>query len=118
MEDDPNPVSAIQHAVYCLRQAALIQIERMWEENRFTAERRVLHARTGEPGSRHSRGVRRVAALPLASRLGLAGIADAVEFHRSGGVETPYPVEFKRSKPKTHRADEAQLRAQALCSRR
>ena len=116
MEDDPIPISAIQHAVYCLRQAALIHIERMWEENRFTAEGRVLHARTDEPGSRYSRGVRRVAAMPLASRrLGLAGVADVVEFHRSGGVETPYPVEFKRGKPKTHRADEAQLCAQALC---
>jgi len=116
MEDDPIPISAIQHAVYCLRQAALIHIERMWEENRFTAEGRVLHARTDEPGARYTRGVRRVAALPLASRrLGLAGVADVVEFHRSGGVETPYPVEFKRGKPKTHRADEAQLCAQGLC---
>ena len=116
MDDDPIPISAIQHAVYCLRQAALIHIERMWEENRFTAEGRVLHARTDEPGSRYSRGVRRVAAMPLASRrLGLAGVADVVEFHRDGGVETPYPVEFKRGRPKTHRADEAQLCAQALC---
>jgi CRISPR-associated exonuclease Cas4 len=116
MEDDPIPISAIQHAVYCLRQAALIHIERLWEENRFTAEGRVLHARPDEPGSRYSRGVRRVAAMPLASRrLGLAGVADVVEFHRAGGGETPYPVEFKRGKPKTHRADEAQLCAQGLC---
>ena len=72
--------------------------------------------RTDEPGARYSRGVRRVTALPLASRrLGLAGVADVVEFHRSGGVETPYPVEFKRGKPKAHRADEAQLCAQGLC---
>ncbi len=114
--DDPIPISAIQHAVYCLRQAALIHIERMWEENRFTAEGRVLHARTDEPGGRYTRGVRRVTALPVASRrLGLAGVADVVEFHRSGDVETPYPVEFKRGKPKTHRADEAQVCAQGLC---
>jgi len=114
--DDPIPISALQHAVYCLRQAALIHIERIWEENRFTAEGRVLHAATDEPGGRYSRGVRRVSAVPLASRrLGLAGVADVVEFHRSDGVETPYPVEFKRGKPKAHRADEAQLCAQALC---
>ena len=68
------------------------------------------------PARRYSRGVRRVTAMPLASRrLGLAGVADVVEFHRSGDVETPYPVEFKRGKPKAHRADEAQLCAQALC---
>jgi CRISPR-associated exonuclease Cas4 len=115
-DDDPIPISAVQHAVYCLRQAALIHIERMWEENRFTAEGRVLHARTDEPGRRYTRRVRRVTAMPLASRrLGLAGVADVVEFHREGGDETPYPVEFKRGKPKTHRADEAQLCAQALC---
>jgi CRISPR-associated exonuclease Cas4 len=41
--DDPIPISALQHAVYCLRQAALIHIERLWTENRFTAEGRVLH---------------------------------------------------------------------------
>jgi len=37
-EDGPGdliPISALQHAVYCLRQAALIHIERLWEENRF-----------------------------------------------------------------------------------
>ena len=39
-QDDPIPLSALQHAVYCLRQAALIHIERQWEENRFTAEGR------------------------------------------------------------------------------
>jgi hypothetical protein len=38
--DDPIPLSALQHAVCCLRQAALIHIERRWEENRFTAEGR------------------------------------------------------------------------------
>jgi len=31
-------LSALQHAVYCLRQAALIHLERLWAENRFTAE--------------------------------------------------------------------------------
>src|SRR6516164_5319347 len=88
---DPIPISALQHAVYCLRQAALIHIERMWDENRFTAEGRVLHGRTDDPGSRYSRGVRRVTAMPLASRrLCLAGVADVVEFHRMGDVETPY----------------------------
>lgn len=76
-----------------------------------------MHARTDEPGERYSRGVRRISAMPLASlRLGLAGVADVVEFHRTAeGKETPYPVEYKRGKPKTHRADEAQLCAQGLC---
>lgn len=115
-EDDQLPLSALQHAVYCLRQAALIHVERLWEENRFTAEGRVLHARVDEQGARYSRGVRRVSALPLSCRrLGLAGVADLVEFHKGVDGETPFPVEYKRGKAKLHRADEAQLCAQALC---
>jgi CRISPR-associated exonuclease Cas4 len=114
--DSPLPISALQHAVYCLRQAALIHIERLWEENRFTAEGRVLHDVAHEAGTRKSRGVRRVSALPLAcGRLNLAGVADVVEFHAGSGGETAFPIEYKRGKAKLHRADEVQLCAQALC---
>jgi CRISPR-associated exonuclease Cas4 len=113
---EPIPLSALQHAVYCLRQAALIHLERLWAENRLTAEGRVLHEVADEPGSRRARGVRRVTALPLASkRLGIAGVADLVEFRLEDGLETPHPVEFKRGKAKLHRADEVQLCAQGLC---
>jgi CRISPR-associated exonuclease Cas4 len=113
---DPIPISALQHAVYCLRQAALIHIERVWAENRLTAEGRVLHDVTHEAGARRERGVHRVTALPLACRrLNLAGVADLVEFRPGDGGETAYPVEYKRGKPKKHRADEVQLCAQALC---
>lgn len=111
-ETDPIPLSALQHAVYCLRQAALIHLERVWAENRFTAEGDVLHAVADKGGSRRGRGVRRVLSLPLASaRLNLSGVADLVEFQG----EIPFPVEYKRGKPKLHRADEVQLCAQALC---
>jgi CRISPR-associated exonuclease Cas4 len=114
--DEPVSISALQHAVYCLRQAALIHVERIWEENRFTAEGRVLHDVAHTAGERGGRGARRVMALPLASaRLGLAGVADLVEFRRGPEGETPFPVEYKRGKPKAHRADEVQLCAQALC---
>lgn len=114
--DNPIPISALQHAVYCMRQAALIHIERAWAENRFTAEGRVLHDVAHEAGSRKSRGVRRVSALPIASlRLNIAGVADVVEFHAAADGVTPFPIEYKRGKPKLHRADEVQLCAQALC---
>ncbi|MEG9883526.1 MAG: CRISPR-associated protein Cas4 [Hyphomicrobiales bacterium] len=115
--EDPIPLSALQHAVYCLRQAALIHLERMWAENRFTAEGDMLHAIADKGGGRKVRGVRRVMSLALACRrLNLTGIADMVEFlPAEGGSETAYPVEFKRGKPKPHRADEVQLCAQALC---
>jgi CRISPR-associated exonuclease Cas4 len=115
-DDSPIPISALQHAVYCLRQAARIHIERRWEENRFTAEGRVLHDVAHEAGSRKSRGVRRVNALPLAcKRLNIAGVADVIEFHGSPAGETAFPIEYKRGKPNLHRADEVQLCAQALC---
>lgn len=116
-ESDPIPLSALQHAVYCLRQAALIHIERAWADNRFTAEGHVLHAVADKGGRRLARGVRRVMALPVASRrLGIAGTADVVEFHpRGDGADMPFPLEYKRGKPKLHRADEVQLCAQALC---
>lgn len=116
-DTDPIPLSALQHAVYCLRQAALIHLERVWAENRFTAEGQVLHAVADKGGARRARGLRRVMALPVASaRLHIAGVADMVEFHpAAGGAEVPYPVEYKRGKAKLHRADEVQLCAQALC---
>ena len=116
-EDDLLPLSALQHMVYCPRQAALIHIERLWAENRFTAEGRVLHTNADEPGAKRRAGVRRVTALPLKSRrLGVAGVADLVEFTRraKGEPETALPVEFKRGSPKLHRADEVQLCAQAM----
>ncbi len=116
-DEVPIPLSAVQHAIYCLRQAALIHVERLWDENRFTAEGDVLHAVADKGGRRKARGVRRVLALPLASvRLNLTGVADLVEFQPIPGQgERPFPVEYKRGKPKLHRADEAQLCAQALC---
>lgn len=114
---EPIPLSALQHAVYCLRQAALIHLERLWADNRFTAEGHVLHAVADKGGARKARGIRRTMALPLACRrLNIAGMADVVEFHPApDGSETPFPLEYKRGKPKLHRADEVQLCAQALC---
>lgn len=47
--------------------------------------------------------------------LGITGVADVVEFHQSNAVERSFPVEYKRGRPKTHRADEVQLCAQGLC---
>lgn len=117
METDTYiPLSALQHFLYCPRQCALIHVEQTWSENRFTAEGRVLHEATAEAKRDTRRGVRVVTALPLASRrLGVTGIADLVELREvEGGDWHPYPVEYKRGKPKAHRADEVQLCAQAM----
>lgn len=116
MEDDLIALSALQHYLFCPRQCALIHVEQAWAENRFTAEGRVLHEVTAEIGAEKRRGVRVVTAMPLVSRcLGVSGIADLVEMHKTAdGAWRPFPVEYKRGKPKTHRADEVQLCAQAM----
>ena len=44
-ENDLLPISALQHLIFCERQCALIHVERMWAENRLTAEGRLLHDR-------------------------------------------------------------------------
>lgn len=116
MEEDPIPISALQHYLYCPRQCALIHVERQWAENRQTAEGRVLHERADQSRGERRHGVRVVTALPLAhADLGISGIADAVEFRRTDSGETAFPVEYKLGRPKGHRADEVQLCAQALC---
>lgn len=117
-EADLLPISALQHLLFCPRQCALIHIERIWRENRLTAEGHILHERAHIPGVERKGGVRVEFALPLRSlRLGLAGVADVVEFHPAGhgSAETPYPVEYKRGKPKTDRSDLVQLCAHCLC---
>lgn len=109
---DSLPLSALQHWLFCPRQCALIHVERLWEENRLTAEGRVLHERADEGLSDTRCGMVVLRSVHIASeRLRLHGVADVVEMR--GAV--PYPVEYKRGRPKAHRADEVQLCAQALC---
>ncbi|MGQ9634900.1 MAG: CRISPR-associated protein Cas4 [Bryobacteraceae bacterium] len=113
-EADLQPLSAISQLVFCERRFALIHIERIWEENQFTAEGKLLHERVDEGGADLREGVRIERGLPLRSlRLGLTGRADVVEFPPP--PEPPFPVEFKRGKPGAGLSDQAQLCAQAMC---
>jgi len=136
-ESDCLPLSALQHLRFCERQCALIHVEGLWAENRLTVEGRHLHERVdaaggggaaAPAGQRRPRkpervetrgGVRTVRSLPLRSlRLGLIGKADTVEFHPAASADAPglpFPVEYKRGRPKADRSDEVQLCAQALC---
>ena len=116
-DEDLLPISALQHLQYCERQCALIHIEKVWTENAQTAEGRVMHDRVDNGGHETRGSVRTAYSLRLRSlRLGLTGQADVVEFHRQDdGVWRPYPVEFKRGKPKIDACDRVQLCAQALC---
>jgi CRISPR-associated exonuclease Cas4 len=115
-DEDLIPISALQHYLYCPRQCALIHIERQWADNRQTVEGHLLHKRADQPQSERRKGVRTVSAMPLLDlQLGITGVADVVEFHRDADTERAFPVEYKRGRPKSHRADEVQLCAQALC---
>jgi CRISPR-associated exonuclease Cas4 len=116
-EDDLLPLSALQHYMFCPRQCALIHVEQIWEENRLTAEGRILHERVDAGGAEKRRDMKRVFGLPIRClRLGLVGKADVVEFHRQAdGRWTPYPVEHKRGRRKEEDWDRVQLCAQALC---
>ena len=129
-EIDLLPISAIQHLAFCPRQCALIHLERTWEENRLTAEGRLLHERTHQEGRELRGNILTVRALSLRSlKLGLIGQADVVEFHRCGvnellhgvtlaglkGEWQPFPVEYKRGLPKQDNVDKVQLCCHAIC---
>jgi CRISPR-associated exonuclease Cas4 len=116
-EDDLIMISALQHYVFCPRQCALIHIEQIWSESGLTAEGRLMHEKVHEEGN-ESRGAVRIArGLPLRSlRLGLVGVADVVEFRKiEKDVWQPFPIEYKRGKPKLDHCDAVQLCAQAMC---
>jgi len=128
-DDEMLMLSGIQHYMFCPRQWALIDIEQQWDENRLTIEGDLLHERVDNPFYRQKNGdvitMRRV---PIVSyQLGLSGLSDAVELHPSPsesnsichpnypGWWQPYPVEYKRGKPKYNEMDEVQLAAQVMC---
>lgn len=117
MEDSPQPlfISALQHIAYCPRQFALIHVEQVWAENRFTAEGQLLHQRV-DSGAAEQRGNIRSerGVLIQSTQYRINGKMDLLEIEQS---EPPVytPVEYKRGKPKTQDWDRIQLCAQALC---
>jgi CRISPR-associated exonuclease Cas4 len=92
----------------------LIHVEQIWAENSATAQGRLLHERVdaGRAEARPAAFTERNVAL-RSWALGVVGRADVVEY--VGSARRPAPVEYKRGKPKGHRADEIQLCAQAIC---
>jgi len=126
MNREPLMISALQHFAFCRRQWALIHIEQLWQDNARTVEGNLMHQRAHDEKQIEKRGdlVIMRGLRVQSQRLGVHGICDVVEFKRSekgialagyDGRWTPYPVEYKRGKPKTHDADELQLCAQAMC---
>ena len=125
-EDDYLQLSGIQHFLFCRRQWALIHIENQWNENLLTTEGKILHKRAHSEVLSELRGdtlIFRGLRLSSAS-LGVSGQCDVVEFHRDEegihlhgreGLWKPFPVEYKRGKPKPDQCDEVQLCAEAIC---
>jgi CRISPR-associated exonuclease Cas4 len=112
-DEDLLPLSALQHIVFCERQFALIHVEQQWAENSYTAEGRQLHGRAHEGKKERRPGGTKEFGMPIRSlELGLTGMTDAVEYAQDGSICI---VEYKRGRPKRHRADEIQVCAQAMC---
>jgi CRISPR-associated exonuclease Cas4 len=116
-EDELVPISALQHYVFCKRQCALIHNERIWQENRYTAEGRVMHEKAHSNTTEALGPVRIARGLPLRSMaLGVTGVADVVEFHVQPDENVRvYPIEYKRGMPKRNNCDRIQLCVQAVC---
>ncbi len=126
MSEQSIPLSDIQHFAFCRRQWALIRIENLWAENVRTVEGDIMHQRAHDEDATELRGdVLILRGLRIASeKLGLSGACDVVEFHQNPqgvtlqgreGRWLPYPVEYKRGKPKEDDCDQLQLCAQAMC---
>lgn len=124
-EEDYLQLSGIQHFAFCRRQWALIHIENQWVENERTVDGIIMHekAHSGDVESRGDAVIMRALRV-FSATLGVSGECDVVEFNRNAdgislnghdGLWQPYPVEYKRGKPKEHNADEMQLCAQAMC---
>ncbi|MCL4503628.1 MAG: CRISPR-associated protein Cas4 [Deltaproteobacteria bacterium] len=111
-DQDLIPISAVQHYSYCPRQAALIHLEQVWDENLYTLRGRFVHETVDEPGEEISGTIRVERSLPLWSRRwGLVGKADVVEFHGAA----PYPVDYKHGPRRPREHDDLQVCAQAVC---
>ena len=116
-EQDYLMLSGIQHFIFCRRQWALIHIEQQWAENEQTIDGRLMHRRAHDEESVEKRGDQIITRgmRVVSHRLGVSGICDVVEFHKSEdgiaiqswpGYWKPYPIEYKKGTPKDHDADE------------
>lgn len=135
-ESELLPLSALQHLAFCERQCALIHLERLWRDNRLTAEGHRLHKNAHDQGGKSRDGSRTARGLEVRSyALGLMGVCDVVIWEPPEGLPIPKtiaaawreasrehrrawkitPVEYKRGKPKTNDCDRVQLCGQALC---
>ena len=125
-EDEFLQLSGLQHFKFCKRQWALIYIEKQWAENFHTTDGKIMHKNAHDNTYRESRNDRIITrgVNIYSPRLGVSGQCDVLEYHRGSagikitgkdGLWLPFPVEYKRGKPRQDGADELQLCGQAMC---
>ena len=125
-EEDFLSLSGLQHFVFCRRQWALIHIENQWKDNYRTVDGALMHEKAHDRENEESRGnlLIRHGVSVYSAGLGVSGQCDVLEYRRSDdgiplfgkdGLWQPYPVEYKREKPKADNSDNLQLCAQAMC---
>ena len=125
-DEDFLQLSGLQHFKFCRRQWALIHVEKQWAENYRTTDGAIMHENAHDGSFTESRGDLVITRdMRVFSRtLGVSGACDVLEFHRAAagvplqgreGLWQPYPVEYKRGRPKEGTEDALQLCCQAMC---
>ena len=125
-EEDFLQLSGLQHFRFCRRRWALIHIENQWEENYRTIDGAILHQNAHDTEFLESRGDRFITrgVSIYSAELGVSGQCDVLEYHRGNtgipiagkdGLWQPFPVEYKRGKPREDTGDALQLCGQAMC---
>ena len=124
-EWDAIPLSRLSHAGYCLRRAALLTNEQLWNENADTAKGRVEHSRVHDQRIEKRGDMLYLYEYEVFSQhLGINGKCDCIEAIKSDvgcmipAVDFPvklYPVEHKHGKLRDEEEYEIQLCAQAMC---
>ena len=125
-EEEFLQLSGIQHFAFCRRQWALIHIEHQWAENYRTIVGSILHQNAHDTQFQESRGDRLITrgVSIYSGELGVSGQCDVLEYHRGStgiplpgrdGLWQPYPVEYKRGRPREDTGDALQLCGQAMC---
>ena len=125
-DEDFLQLSGLQHFKFCRRQWALIHVEKQWAENYRTTDGAIMHENAHDGSFTESRGDLVITRdMRVFSRtLGVSGACDVLEFRRGEtgiplkgreGLWQPYPVEYKRGRPKEDNCDELQLCGQAIC---
>lgn len=119
------PLSWVSQWGYCPRRCGLLAIERLWQDNEYTAAGSISHTRAHETRMERRSGMILLYNLGVYSHdLGISGLCDCVEARETpGGAPLPfgtgryalYPVEYKHGEVRDEPEYQMQLCAQAMC---